>query len=80
MESHLAQPVREEPMPKLLTMADVEHVLGVSRMGAYRLIDAGELPVIRIGTRLRFDQADVAALIARGRSSQAPADLSGQHA
>jgi excisionase family DNA binding protein len=71
MESHLAQPASAEPMQKLLTMADIEHVLGVSRMGAYRLIDAGELPVIRIGTRLRFDRADVAALIARGRSQAA---------
>jgi excisionase family DNA binding protein len=61
-----------EPIQRLLTVDDVRDLLTISRPGLTRLVDAGELPVIRIGTRLRFDQADVAALIARGRSQATP--------
>jgi excisionase family DNA binding protein len=33
----------------------VAHLLGQSRSGIYRMIRNGEIPVIRIGSTLRFD-------------------------
>jgi excisionase family DNA binding protein len=79
MNAHSAPSQELATLPRLLTVADVRDITGVSRMGITRLVKAGELPVVRIGTRLRFEQADIAALIARGRSAPAPAAVSGQH-
>ncbi len=65
---------RAESLQKLITMGDLLELLGITRPSVNRLISTGELPVVRIGTRLRFEQADVAALIARGCSLQTPCE------
>jgi excisionase family DNA binding protein len=72
MDDHDVSPRHAEQPERLMTMAETQETLQVSRPGVYRLVRAGELPVIRIGTRVRFAPSDVAALIARGRSPQAP--------
>jgi excisionase family DNA binding protein len=56
--------------PPLLTITDVRQLLGISRTGVYGLIDAGELTVVYIGARVRFEPSEVTALIARGRTSR----------
>jgi excisionase family DNA binding protein len=53
---------------QLLRVPEVAAALGVGRSFVYRLVERGELPVIRIGeAAVRFDPADVRALIARRR-------------
>ena len=49
------------PIPHdLLTAREVADVMRVSTMTVYRLIKAGELPVIRVGKHLRIRERDVA--------------------
>ena len=73
MSDHRAPALRNaEPIQRLLTVDDVRDLLTISRPGITRLVTAGELPVVRIGSRLRFEQADVTALIARGRTPTTP--------
>jgi excisionase family DNA binding protein len=45
---------------RLLTVAEVARTLRVSNMTVYRLVNAGELPALRIGKsyRLRPDDVD----------------------
>jgi excisionase family DNA binding protein len=45
---------------RFLTVAEVAHTLRVSNMTVYRLVNAGELPALRIGKsyRLRADDID----------------------
>jgi excisionase family DNA binding protein len=45
---------------RLLTVAEVARTLRVSNMTVYRLVNAGELPALRIGKsyRLRADDID----------------------
>jgi excisionase family DNA binding protein len=43
-----------------LTIAQVSEVLGIHPQTAYRWVDAGRLPVIRIGSRIRFDPSRIA--------------------
>lgn len=40
-------------LPPTLTVPEAGELLGLSRSAAYRAVDAGELPVIRFGGRLR---------------------------
>lgn len=56
-----------EPQP-LLTVKDVAARLAVNRAMVYRLADKGELPVVRVGSLLRFRREDVDAFIGRGRA------------
>lgn len=37
----------------LLTVEEVARLLGVSRTQAYRLVDSGDLPVVRVGSRIK---------------------------
>jgi predicted DNA-binding transcriptional regulator AlpA len=48
---------------RLLSRYEVEQLLRVSRVQLWRLVKAGELPVIRIDNRPRFLAQDVAAFI-----------------
>lgn len=51
----------------LLTIRDVANRLSVSLATVRRLIEAGELPRVRVGGSVRFETLDVEALIARGK-------------
>lgn len=52
---------------KTLTVAELAHLLHVSRMTVYRMVRAGRIPHLRVGTRaIRFLRADVDALLASG--------------
>lgn len=51
--------------PHLLSIRETAETLGVSRQTVYRLMAAGELPVVKIGDRSLFRPRDVEALIDR---------------
>jgi excisionase family DNA binding protein len=65
----LYEAARIEP---LLTIRQVGDVLGCSRASIYRLIDAGELEPIRVGTLPRFAPEDLRSYIERKRSERGP--------
>lgn len=46
-------------MEKLLTVQEVAELFGVSRRQVYYLIASENLPVFRIGSRLRFAPAEI---------------------
>jgi excisionase family DNA binding protein len=50
---------------RLLGVAEVSRMLGVSRATVYRLVGSGDLPVVKIGDRTLFRPSDLEALIAR---------------
>jgi excisionase family DNA binding protein len=52
----------------LLSLAETREVLGVSRMTLWRIVDRGDLPIVRIGDRPLFDPEDVRAFIASNRA------------
>lgn len=45
--------------PLLLSVAAAAQELGVSRTTAYRWIQTGELPAVRLGGRLRIRRSDL---------------------
>jgi excisionase family DNA binding protein len=45
--------------PDLLTLTEAAELLRVSRATAYRLVQAGELPALRVGHGLRIDRAEL---------------------
>ncbi len=47
------------PNEALLSVMQVAHLLNVSRLTIYRLIERGALPVYRIARRLRFAKSDL---------------------
>lgn len=49
----------------LLTVAEVSRALRVSKMTIYRLIDAGELPALRIGRSFRVPESAYRAYLGR---------------
>jgi len=52
----------------LLSLVETREVLGVSRMTLWRIVDRGDLPVVRIGGRPLFDPEDLRAFIAANRA------------
>jgi excisionase family DNA binding protein len=60
---------REDVLFPLLSINEVGELLGISRPTVYALIRRGELAPIRVGERLRFEQADVRAYLERHRES-----------
>jgi excisionase family DNA binding protein len=68
MSAHLQTPQYEgDRLEKLLTIADVVRVLGVSRGSVYGLMRSGELHPVRVGERARFEPTDVRAYLERHR-------------
>jgi excisionase family DNA binding protein len=51
------QPI--ESQPRFVTVAEVAGVLRVSNMTVYRLIQAGQLPAVRVGRSYRIRESDV---------------------
>jgi excisionase family DNA binding protein len=52
----------------LLSVMQVAHLLNVSRLTIYRLIERGVLPVYRIARRLRFAKSDLHAYLTKSRT------------
>lgn len=66
--SSAAQTVtRPLPSPRLLTVDDVAEHIGSSTRHVRRLIDRGQLPVVRLGKLIRITPEDLARLIAVSR-------------
>lgn len=55
-------------MTALLRARDVAERLSISASAVYRLAETGELPCVRIGGAVRFEQADVDRYIERNRT------------
>jgi excisionase family DNA binding protein len=71
MSGHLKTPPYEpDRLERLLTIADVARVLGISRGSVYALIRVGELVPFRVGERARFDPAAVRAYLERHREDE----------
>lgn len=56
------------PSEALLSVMQVAHLLNVSRLTIYRLIERGALPVYRIARRLRFAKSDLQDYLAKSRT------------
>jgi excisionase family DNA binding protein len=54
---------------RLLTVADVAEFLAISRRQVYVLLERGELPAVRVGTRLRLIPADLRAYLEQHRET-----------
>lgn len=46
-----------------LTVPEVAQVLRVSRQTIYNMIRTGKLPHFRVGTKVRFNRADIEAMM-----------------
>ena len=63
--------LQSEPnqVQRLLKATDVARVLNVSRALAYRLIQNGDIPVIRINRAVRVEPSDLKAFIIKSRNA-----------
>ena len=59
------------PAEQLWTVAEVGALLRVGRNAVYEMATRGELPSIRVGSRVRFLPADVRAWLERQRGPSA---------
>ena len=55
---------------KLLKPTDVARILNISRALSYRLLQKGEIPVIRINNAIRIMPNDLENFIVKSRNSQ----------
>jgi excisionase family DNA binding protein len=60
-EVHLGKP------PTFLTTEEVIDILRVNARTLYRLINAGDLPAVRVGRQWRFRRTDLEGWLSRGR-------------
>jgi excisionase family DNA binding protein len=56
-----------DPLEELLALTDVCRLLGISRATLYRLLEANELPSIKIGRRRVVEPRALRTFIARQR-------------
>lgn len=54
------------PIGPLLTVAEVADALRVSTMTVYRLVQAGQLPALRVGRNYRIRQQDLDSYLTSG--------------
>ena len=54
-----------ENRQRFATVAEVASLLRVSNMTVYRLVQAGQLPAVRVGRSYRIKEADVDRYLAR---------------
>lgn len=57
------------PIESLWTVKQLQQFLNISRTAAYDLIHRGSLPHVMLGSRYRFEPAEVRAWVARNRST-----------
>jgi excisionase family DNA binding protein len=53
-------------LPVLISVADAAKVLGISRSSAYRAIEAGDLPVLRMAGRMYVASARLLQMVGLG--------------
>jgi excisionase family DNA binding protein len=53
-----------------MTVADAAGFLAVSRRQVYLLVERGELPIVRVGTRIRFVPEEVWSYLERHREGR----------
>ena len=60
----------QEQQPDLLTVAELQAYLRVSRRTAYALVQSGEVPSVRVGGNIRIPRAALVRVLAKsmGRS------------
>ena len=61
-------------LPPTLTVAEAGELLGLSRSAAYRAADAGQLPTLRFGRKLRVPTPGLMALLGHGVEPQSGND------
>jgi excisionase family DNA binding protein len=59
-------------LPAVITVAEAAVLLGLSRSSAYRAAERGELPVIRLGGRMRVPVARLQALVGLTQRATTP--------
>jgi excisionase family DNA binding protein len=64
MNAQPADPQSQDGAARFLTVAEVAATLRVSNMTVYRLINAGDLPAVRIGRSFRLRQEDLDRFLA----------------
>ena len=52
------------PRPRYVTVAEVADLLRVSNMTVYRLVQAGQLPAVRVGRSYRIREEDIDGFLA----------------
>ena len=60
------------PSELLVRIADAAHVLGIGRTTFYKLIEAGDIHVVRIGRAVRGPVAELQAFVDRHRNAPVP--------
>ena len=71
MDTHTAAGFHDDrTMEPLLTIEEAASFLAVSRRQVYTLLERGDLPAVRVGTRVRFIPADVRAYLERHREGR----------
>jgi excisionase family DNA binding protein len=55
-----------------MTVADAAAFLAISRRQVYLLVERGELPNVRVGSRLRFVPDEIWAYLERHRDGRSP--------
>jgi excisionase family DNA binding protein len=55
----MAQAERPLSEVRFLTVAEVAHVMRVSKMTVYRLVHGGDLPAVRVGRSFRVEERAV---------------------
>ncbi len=63
---------RKEALPVLRTPDEVAGWLGITRKSLYNMVDRGQIPgsaIVRIGTRIRFDESRLKDWIAEKRAA-----------
>jgi excisionase family DNA binding protein len=63
-----------DPLPELMTVAEIAATLKLNQQTIRNWIDAGTLPHVRVGRRVRVYKHDFDALLAAGYNQRAPAD------
>jgi excisionase family DNA binding protein len=63
VDSAGSSPLDLDALPLLLAVPKAAKLLGISRSGAYRLAETGELPVKRLGGRIYVVTAKLLALV-----------------
>ena len=63
-------------MERLLTTRDLQQILQVDRITVYRMLEAGELPGIKIGGQWRFPEQEVQSWLAGVKAKRTVADSS----
>ena len=62
----------QESMQQLLKGSDVAQILNISRSQAYRLMQQGVIPTVRIGRSVRVRRENLAEYITQNTFSQTP--------